>query len=281
MKYRSAFFIVSALVLAAGTVFAEQPETPATNMAPGGHVLTIPANATKVSENVYSLGQARDPQTNAIAEGYLFVHKRGTIKPGGVTGGSRTGSTCYTYLASGAKWKILEPWVVNPTNTYGLSDLSVFSILDGGIAKWEDAADGNVNGIPGANIIGQGSTTSLPLLADETAPDGQNEVYFGQLDPGTIAVTIVWGIFSGPTRNRQLVEWDQVFNTHYPWSDTGAPDAMDFNNIATHELGHTVGMGDLYTSSCTEETMYGYGDLGETKKQTLNAGDITGINNLY
>ena len=55
---------------------------------------------------------------------------------------------------------------------------------------------------------------------------------------------------------------------------------MDFENIATHELGHAVGLGDLY-NDCTEETMYGYASYGETKKRTLEAGDITGIKKLY
>jgi len=32
---------------------------------------------------------------------------------------------------------------------------------------------------------------------------------------------------------------------------------------------------------CTEETMYRFATEGETKKRTLNTGDITGIKKLY
>ena len=56
---------------------------------------------------------------------------------------------------------------------------------------------------------------------------------------------------------------------------------MDFENIATHELGHSVGLADLYESKCSEMTMYGYADYGETKKQTLEDGDIKGIKEIY
>ena len=56
---------------------------------------------------------------------------------------------------------------------------------------------------------------------------------------------------------------------------------MDFENIATHELGHAVGLGDLYTSECSEQTMYGYAGYGEIKKRDLEAGDIAGITKLY
>ncbi len=56
---------------------------------------------------------------------------------------------------------------------------------------------------------------------------------------------------------------------------------MDFENIATHELGHSVGMGDLYTAECNQQTMYGYASNGETNKRTLESGDINGIRALY
>ena len=55
---------------------------------------------------------------------------------------------------------------------------------------------------------------------------------------------------------------------------------MDFENIAQHELGHSIGMGHP-SDSCTEETMYRFAETGETKKQTLEAGDIAGVNDLY
>ena len=56
---------------------------------------------------------------------------------------------------------------------------------------------------------------------------------------------------------------------------------MDVQNIVTHEFGHGWGLADLYDTSCSEETMYGYSEEGETKKRTLNDGDIAGIQELY
>ena len=34
-------------------------------------------------------------------------------------------------------------------------------------------------------------------------------------------------------------------------------------------------------STCTEETMYAFANFGETKKRTLEAGDIAGVAKLY
>lgn len=244
----------------------------------GGVVLSIPAHAVEVADNVFSLGEAYDEGSGQVVEGFMIIHpKSEKAKGGGSAKPKPTASSCYTYLASGAKWKgAPEPWVVNASNDDGMSEISVFEILQGGIAKWEDAA--------AYDILGQGSKTNTTLVADETAPDGANEVFFASLaDDRTIAVTIVWGFFGGAPQNRQLIEWDQVYNSNYSWTDSivSDPNAMDFDNIATHELGHSVGMGDLYNSSCTAETMYGYSTEGDISKRDLNAGDIAGISKLY
>ena len=68
----------------------------------------------------------------------------------------------------------------------------------------------------------------------------------------------------------------------FAWGDaTLDASKMDVQNIITHEIGHSAGMNDLYSSSCLDETMYGYASEGETKKRDLNSGDIVGIKKLY
>ncbi len=207
----------------------------------------------------------------------MFIdYKKGNTKPpwAGGGGGGTTTTTCFALLAKGAKWKNVEPWYINPANTEGLSDAFVFSNIAADIQKWEDASS--------ANILGNGSINTSILVADESSPDGVNEVYFGNVDStGAIAVTIVWGIFSGPPSQRRLVEWDQVYDqADYNWSSSGEANKMDFENIATHEIGHSVGMGHP-PDGCVNETMYRFATEGETKKRDLNSGDIAGINDLY
>lgn len=276
-----AIYIILGLLLTVMPVLAE-PDLDANKKSREDKVVRIPLKAVKIDDDVFSLGQEFDPKSGQLVEGYAIIHRKDKqVKSGNAKNAARI--QCYKFLASGARWKVVEPWLVNPLNSRGLTDSFVFSNLSTDMVKWEDAADGVVNNSQGVNILGDGILTSDSLVADTNAPDGQNEVYFADVDsPGAIAITIVWGIFSGPTKQRRLVEWDQIYDdSDFDWSMTGELNKMDFENIATHELGHSVGMADLYTSSCSEETMYGYAGYGETKKRDLNKGDIVGVSALY
>lgn len=254
------------LVGLVGAVKAQRPE----------RTFSLPENAKKVSDTVYYLGKAKDVD-GKVVEGLAFVRRKdGKGKPPWAGGGKgKPQSKCYGFLAKGAKWKGTEPWVVNTDNNSNLNKSFVLDNLAYDIDKWESSAE--------ADILGSGSSTNDILEADTVYLDDANEVYFADIEESNaIAITIIWGIFGGPPRDRELVEWDQVYDdVDYEWSNSGASDAMDFENIATHELGHSVGLNDLYESACNQETMYGYADFGEIIKRDLNTGDITGIKKLY
>ena len=206
---------------------------------------------------------------------FTFIHyRKGRAKPPSA-GGSKKQTACYSYLASGAKWKTPEDYVVN-SSLSGLDSSFVMPAVTQGAVEWENYG--------GPNIFRDAISDDAAVYRDNVT-DGQNVLAFGNYaDPGVIAVTTVWGYFSGPPRTRELVEWDMFLNTGSDWQFGNAdsdPAKMDLQNIATHELGHSAGMGDLYSLSCTQETMYGYSSEGETIKRDLNTGDIAGITSLY
>ena len=110
--------------------------------------------------------------------------------------------------------------------------------------------------------------------------NGHNTVSFGNLsNSNIIGVTSLWYFPGKPPRT--IVEWDIVYNTGFVWGTDGNPYVMDVQNIATHEVGHVVGLADLYELDYTEQTMYGYSDYGELKKRDLLTGDILGAQSLY
>jgi hypothetical protein len=122
-----------------------------------------------------------------------------------------------------------------------------------------------------------------PTTVKSSKYDGVNAMVWGNIPyANAIAVTRVWYY----TSSGDLAEADTVFNKRLPWvandqllGDCGGnPSAYDLQNIATHEFGHIVGLGDLYGDAEKDLTMYGYGTLGELKKSTLGLGDLLGVN---
>ncbi len=248
------------------TVIAGKPDLIPTNVnTPKGPVsIIIPEHAIELAPGIFSLGEAQDVN-GRIVQGFLFIDYKEEFAKPPWAGGGKGGSSCYEFLARGARWKTTEPYVTGNGIDLTLTETS--------LETWDSE-------IPSFNIFGTG-TAGTTNGADDVSPDGDNEVMFEDLgETSTIAYTIVWGIFRGPPSGRELVEWDAVFNSDYAWSLNGEEGKMDYQNIATHEFGHAAGMGHP-DDSCTEETMYRFASLGETKKRSLEAGDITGISELY
>ena len=236
---------------------------------------SLPEQATPLGNGVFYLGTAVD--NGKVVEGYAFLRYKDNYhhRPGhagGPGGGPGEKNTCYSVLAKGARWKTTEPWELNPANS-GFASNVLIDVVDNANIEWNDAS--------GFTIFGAGMSSDDPSTAGTM--NDRNEVHFDAIsDPNVIAVTTTWGIFSGPPHSRELVEWDQVYNKDLSWSNEefGVAGAFDFENIAQHELGHSLGLGHP-DSSCTEETMYAYASDGEIKKRTLNAGDIAGAQDLY
>ncbi len=181
--------------------------------------------------------------------------------------------TCYSFISKGAKWKTAEDYYINPLNSDFLNADFVKTSVDLGVTEWETY---------GGNIFGN-SFLDYNAWFNDDETDELNTVSFGFYpNPNVIAVTNVWGYFGGRPSYREIVEWDMLFNDFFLWGNADFNSTvMDLQNIATHELGHSAGLADLYNSDCYWETMFGYGSEGETYKRTLNSGDIFGIQKLY
>jgi len=216
--------------------------------------------------------KARAPEkSSAIGENWElergdFIHYAKPENPGK----SKPPKTESCYKLLGIKWKEAPvDYVINPTNSEGLTDDFVIETVANSFEAWDDQ-------------------TSLELIndafgVDYTAQYGvqnyENAVVFGDYpNDGVIGVTSIWYT----RRGKKIVEFDILLNTRFDWGDSITnPGLMDLQNIATHEFGHAVGMGDIYSDTCSVVTMYGYSTEGEISKRTLEAPDITGLQQMY
>jgi hypothetical protein len=118
--------------------------------------------------------------------------------------------------------------------------------------------------------------SGVPTYTDTNHDDTQNVCLFNFFS-GFIAAC--WSYHYG---TGEIYGFDILFNDNYDWrTSTSSGNIFYVQEIATHEEGHVLDLNDLYYAGNSEQTMYGYSNYGETKKQSLNTGDTAGIQLIY
>lgn len=211
----------------------------------------------------------------------IFVHYvKGKAKPSGDRG---------YYKLIGAKWQAWQMPVaieVNPGGS-GLSEDFVKEAIHIAAEEWDDGAYSRMWGIDWSGVapnlfndtIATTSKGYDDLAWTKDKLDGCNTIVWGNYPTeGVIAITILW--YDRATKT--IIEFDIVLDMDYVWGDaTSNSSVMDLQNIVTHELGHAIGLGDVYQSAAYQETMYGYSSEGEISKRDLYIGDKQGVTKLY
>jgi len=208
----------------------------------------------------------------------IIIHTKGSDKSNWIKNpkkpenrGKGKKNVCYRLL--GVRWKNLPvSYVVNPSNDDGLSGDFVISSIYASAEEWDSHTSSEI--FNDSYVVDSNATWD-----GFSIPDGRNELVFGYFPQSSaIAITVVW--YSKKTK--EIIEFDTLFNDYYKWGDaTQDGSVMDLQNIATHEIGHGLGLSDLYNINCYNETMYGYSDYGEVKKRSLENGDIAGLQKMY
>lgn len=175
-------------------------------------------------------------------------------------------------------------WHLPATVTYKLNTSSVpasvgavnfaTKIAPAAFSAWQDATGGKVT-------FSQGPTTSV----NRNQLDFQNIVSWGRTSSSALAVTYTRYY----TATKEVADVDTIFNSKFPWAWTDPTanacslyaNAYDAQDILTHETGHWMGLNDTYASAYVNNTMYGYGDKGEVKKDTLTTGDKANLPTIY
>ena len=163
------------------------------------------------------------------------------------------------------KWGTLNvSFYVNPANA-DVSANAAISALQGGMSAW------NTQSGTSFRFAYAGPTGST-----STGNDGKNVILFRNVDNGSsIATTYAWSS-NGVLVDSDIVFWDGgwAFFT----GSSGCNNGAYIEDIATHELGHSMG---LKHSSQTDATMYPTYNRCSTSMRTLSSDDIAGANALY
>jgi len=192
-------------------------------------------------------------------------------------------SPCTGAISPGARWRSSEGYWVHTRNSLQLSESFIVTAVGRAMDRWNCALDQL-----GLTTIGPRLGVRRGVAARDfvlTRPTGENEIGFGPIEgrPGTVAVTVVWGVFGGPEQMREIREFKMRFDEqHYRFGNASLSSVfMDLEAIATHEVGHAHGLDDIYSDGCRDVTMFGTSRNGETKKRSLEEQDVDGLRALY
>ena len=174
------------------------------------------------------------------------------------------------------KWDDSSLPLVYSINENGTSDCTdEFEAIHAAYAAWESVATSYMSFSYG------GTTTNT----EWGVTDNVNLHYWAESNWSSIteagsrviAINSVWYETDGT-----ILDSDIIYNgENFRWSCTGGGGMMDVQNLATHEIGHSLSLADLYNGEDFDKTMFGYVTLGETKKRTLHPDDRAGISYLY
>ena len=183
------------------------------------------------------------------------------------------------YVLAGWRWNQAAPnikfYVKDDANlrNEGLNPTSVAAAVGAAANTWDAAAGKEL-------FSDSGVTVSSTVKADTY--DKTNVAAWKYLSsaPSALAYSRTWySLNKQGTPYYSALESDLSFNTRYGWSTSGSN--YDVQTVALHELGHTIGLGDLYGKSQftgdTRQIMHYYTGV----KRTLGNGDKTGAWVLY
>lgn len=180
-----------------------------------------------------------------------------------------------TYLLTGKRWNTRDPQLTfvlrNDANlaSEGLQTLAVQAAFVAAASTWDAATSQNL-------FADSGTIAVSPAVTIDTY-NKLNTVGWKPFLNNCLAYSRTWYKSTLVDGYKTIVDADICFNTKYPWRTSGTVGA-DVQTIALHELGHSLGLGDLYSSADSEQAMYGY---YKKVKISLGAGDRLGIAKMY
>ncbi|HIF42421.1 MAG TPA: matrixin family metalloprotease [Planctomycetes bacterium] len=164
--------------------------------------------------------------------------------------------------------------VINSDGSDDLEDMTHVPALRNAVDAWNGVTGTRARLIENTSTQAQNSRNWSSSQYHMMLFDESNSSGFFPPGSGIVAVTPLTFFTTG-----QIIDADVLFNGNsFQFTTSSDPGAFDVQDVATHELGHLLG---LDHSGCAGATMYPYVDPTVILHRSLSADDARGIESVY
>jgi hypothetical protein len=208
-----------------------------------------------------------------------------------------TGGSYSSYRLTGYRWNTLDPKIqlyLNPTGMPAdLTSTSSRDAISAAANTWDDVVASNIFADTTTVIVDENKVVDAPFTSTPKK-DGYNVHGWNSFGNSFVALNRWWTSGTKKDGYYSITESDTWYNLDYEWTTSlttaQTTGNMDLQSVALHELGHCIGMGDIYSTTYGgvlppsdertkdfEQVM----NLYNGPQRTLGNGDITGAQLLY
>ena len=204
-----------------------------------------------------------------------------------------SGGSYSSYALTGYRWNERNPQLQLYLNPIGTPSGLITEATQRAIAQaantWDDAVSENLFADGSTVIVDYTKVVDNPFpLQGQEVADGYSVSGWKSLGDSYLGMQRWWSNGQLVNGYRSIVETDSWYNRDFAWTTNLATaqstGRIDLQSVALHELGHGIGMGDLYTlpegdprQSDLQQVM----NLYDGPQRELGNGDRAGAQILY